>query len=287
MNGPASTVSSIAAIPATATRGSQFAGRYRCAQTKVVAASARPIAANMTIEARFSAAALSWKPKRITSRATTLITKSPSASAATGAHRFWVTASSNKDLGRFRAADEPGLGIVLPGELLPLHLLAILADDAPRILGEAWESGRLDALRARLAVDGLRRGDVAARAAHGLDAVVVLRAPHRHGHRPAGARRVDQDAVRRGVLELEIERRVEDRRLDHRRVPGEVERVRLVLDVLQARVVRRVEQRGGELRRPAADARFQLAVHDHRCVLVTVGVVAFAGVPVQRERLAR
>src|SRR3954471_14489875 len=199
----------------------------------------------MTMETLVWAVSLSLKPMRITSRAITLIANRTAASTAICTQRCLI--ASSPDVLRLRAADESRLGIVAPGELLARDLFAILADDAPCVLGETWESAAGDASRAGLAVDRRRRGDVTARAADGLHAVVDLGAPHRDGHRPAGVRRVDQDPVRRGVPELHIQRGIEDRGLDHRRIPGEVERVRLVLDVLQARVVRGVEQRRGEL----------------------------------------
>lgn len=60
-----------------------------------------------------------------------------------------------------------------------------------------------------------------------------------------------------------------------------------MLDVLQAGVVGGIEERGGELRGAAADAGHQLAVEDDRGVPVALGVAAFAGVAVERERLAR
>jgi hypothetical protein len=112
--------------------------------------------ANMMIDARSSADSLPSKPSRITSRVTTLIANSPTASAAAGNHRCCLILSSPGNLLRLRATYETWLGIVAPGELLALDLDTILADDAPRILGETWESTAGDAVRPGLAVDRRR-----------------------------------------------------------------------------------------------------------------------------------
>src|SRR5690606_1766085 len=139
------------------------------------------------------------------------------------------------------AADEARLGLVRPGELLPLDLLATFTEHAPGVLREAVDARGGDTGGTGLEIDGLRRGDVPLLAPDGGDAVVDLRAPDGHCDRAGGPRGVDEDAVRGVVAELQVQGRVEDRRLDHRRVPAVPVGVRLVLDVLQAGVVRRVE----------------------------------------------
>src|SRR3954471_8892880 len=111
-----------------------------------------PMAANIAIETRLSAVSWSSKRMRITSRAITLIANRPTASTTIGTQRCFM-ASSPDEL-RLRAANESWLGIVAPGELLARDLFAVLADDAPRVLGETRQSAAGDALRPRLAADG-------------------------------------------------------------------------------------------------------------------------------------
>ena len=77
-----------------------------------------------------------------------------------------------------------------------------------------------------------------------------------------GLMRLAADAERRVVLEAEVERAPDHGRLAADRVAVDVERVRLVLHVLETGEEHRVEQRGRHLRDAAAEVLDVLLSHE-------------------------
>src|SRR5690606_38326834 len=282
-NGPSSRHSRPPAKPPPARSvATSLTARCRVHSTAATAM-ATPIARNASSATSRWPSASSIEPIRTTSRPTTLIANTIPASSSTRSHRLIIRPPP---LVRLLAADELRLGIVTPGELLSLDLLPVPVEHPPDVLGEPGDAHGVDAGGPRLDVLALGLGDIPPVAPLGRDLVPHLGAPQRHSDPGLVVRGVDHHPVLGVVAELHIKRRIEDRSLNHRRVAGVVVRVGRVLDILQPGVERRVEQRGGELRQPAADRRLQPAVQDHRRVLEPLLVAAGAAELVQREHLA-
>src|SRR5690606_7133993 len=80
----------------------------------------------------------SWiDPIRTTNRPTTLIANTAPASSPIRSHRCFIVL---RPLVRLLAADKLRLGIVAPGELLPLDLLPVPVEHPPYVLGEPGDA---------------------------------------------------------------------------------------------------------------------------------------------------
>ena len=103
----------------------------------------------------------------------------------------------------------------------------------------------------------------------------------------AFTRSLHQHAVLGVVLELQVQARPGHRRLPARRVAVDVQRVRLVLDVLQPGEEHRVERGRRALRDPAAQLLLELAALDDVALGEAVGRGPLPHDAVQREGLPR
>src|SRR5699024_6348073 len=183
------------------------------------------------------------------------------------------------------AAANDRLRIVDRGLRLALDLLAAqILDHAGIRDREARSATRRDAL-ITLALTDLRLRGAGAGAGDRLH-LNLLHASHPHGHTIRARRCFDQHWGVERVLELQVDRALEDRGLAARRVAGNVVGVRRVGHVFHAREIGGVVQRGGELGNAAAHGFASLTIYDDAGLHETLLLAAWPGVAVQAEGLA-
>ena len=117
--------------------------------------------------------------------------------------------------------------------------------------------------------------------------VVALGAPHRHADKVATSNRGNKDSIRRIIAKLQVQRAPRHGGFQARLVARDEERVRALLDALQASEKCGVPRSGGHRRDTPTQVFLQATGLDHKACGVTISSRALFGDGVQGKHLAR